>query len=173
MCKGQQCHACFSSQQHGRSLDPCTRVEDKKPPQGWLSRLPTKAGSCLLHPSVVTASQASELEAPPVTHESGHHLKGMAHIPNISVLYEKLQYPRLYLPHPTGVRAEVSLPAKCLELSLIRGNCSINSGCCCLLAPKARVSNFCLRTLIFHSDLPNYFMVYKAIAYSGSRTDIT
>lgn len=158
MFKGQQYHVCFSSQQHGRSLDPCTRVERIRSPQGWLSRLPTKAGSCLLHPGIVTESQALEVEAPPVTYKSGHYLKGMVHISNFSALNEKLQYLRLYLPHPTGVRVEVSLPAKCLERSLICSNCSINSRCYYLLAPKARVSNFCLRTLIFHSDLPNYFM---------------
>lgn len=127
MCKGQQYHVCFSPQQHGRSLDPYTGVERIRSPQGWLSRLPTKAGSCLLHPRIVTESQALELEVPPVTNKSGHYLKGMVHISNFSALYEKLQHSRLCLPHPTGVRGEVSLPAKCLERSLMCSHCSINS----------------------------------------------
>lgn len=87
----------------------------------------------------------------------------MVHLSNFSFLHAKLGYPWLSLPPWAAGRVNVLLPSKCLELSLAHSYCSINIRCYyLLLAPGGmRVSNFCLRTLIFHSDLPNYFMILK------------
>lgn len=63
----------------------------QKPSRAALAGLAGFPQSRLPHPTV-TAPQALELEAPPVTYKQGHFLKDMAPISNIGVLYERLEY---------------------------------------------------------------------------------
>lgn len=139
------------------SLYPCSRAEDQKPSRTGLPGLPGLPAAPQHGHSITgfgARSLTCHLQARSSSEGHGSHFQLQDPVWKTGIFMTVSSSPGWC----EGKRCYY-LQSACLKLGLIHSNCSINIRCSYLLALKAWVSNFCLETLIFHSDLPNYFMI--------------